>query len=250
MRETTQRRRWIGWPLTVGILLSACGSGGLGGAPTTTPIASPSDAETAQPSVSAEPSASGEPSALPSGPFGAVWQMDPAVAFEDPGSCENHAGLPTQEFGENVAWRISYPGDWSAQESLTGPCMWFGPEPWEPDLENTVPPDEVAIQISVLDGRVTPGSQEFEGGTVTQEEMFTVAGVPAMRYEVSASDGERLVGDGVIWVIGVQGQLPDFDELLIRNYMIVYTSSPDAGQLGERVDVLDRMVATLELLVD
>ena len=200
------------------------------------------------PISSAGPTASPEASALPSGSYGPVWELDPATAFQESASCENLAGAPTQEFGQNVAWRISYPSDWSTQESYLGPCMWFGPEPWEPDLEAPAPPDEVAIVISVLDGRVTPNSPEFQGGSVTGEQEYTVAGAPAVRYEISGSDGDFLVGDGVIWVIGVEGELPDFDELAIRNYLVIYTRSPDSGALAQHVEILDRMVATLQIL--
>ena len=213
----------------------------------TTAAASHSARPSQIPPNSASPSASVEPSVLPSGQYGPVWEMDPVTAFAEPASCENLAGLPTQEFGENVAWRISYPADWSAQEAYIGECMWFGPEPWDADLENPVPPEEVAIVISVLDGRVTPGSQEFEGGSVVREQEYTVAGAPAIRYEIAGSDGELLVGDGVIWVVGVQGQLPDFDEITVRNYLVIHTSSRDSGALEQHVDVLDRMVATLEI---
>jgi hypothetical protein len=75
-----------------------------------------------------------------------------------------------------------------------------------------------------------------------------VAGTPAARYEISGSAGEFLAGDGVIWVIGVQGELPSFDEPAIPNYMAIYTSSTDTSQLADDVEVLDAMVATLELL--
>jgi hypothetical protein len=180
--------------------------------------------------------------------YGPVWELDPATAFQEPASCENLFGLPTQESGQNVAWGISYPGDWSTQQAYIGECMWFGPEAWEPDLEDPIPPDEVTVVISVLDGRVTPNSPEFEGGSVTGEQEFTVGGAPAVRYEISGSDGEFLTGDGVIWVVGVEGELPDFDELAIRNYLVIYTSSPDSDALAQDVEVLDRMVATLQIL--
>ena len=235
------------WPLIVslGLMTTACA---------TSTQDSPSEegatptSEATPTSDPASPSATAQPSALASGAYGPVWEMDPEVAFEDAASCENLAGLPTQEQGQNVAWRAWRPGDWSAQESLTGACKWFGPEPWEPDLESSVPPEEVAIVITLLDGRVTPGSDEFEGGEVTHQEQYTVAGTPAVRYEISGSDGEYLVGDGVIWVIGVQGELPSFEETATPNYMAIYTSSTDTSQLADDVEVLDAMVATLELL--
>lgn len=262
VRRTPQRSRWAGWPLVasvatvaaavaaVGIGLSLVRPGGVGsGSPSPTvltPSTAPSGAaETSAPSVSAEPSVSTEP--VPSGPFGPVWHMAPDVAFTDPQSCENPFGLPTAEEGENVAWRIWFPGEWHAAEAYLGECFWFGPQPWERNVEDPMPPDEVAIVISLLDGRVTPTSAEFEGGTIVSEERYTVDGLPAIRYEIAGSDGEFLTGDGVVWVIGVEGELPDFDRLAIPNYMAISTSATSAGRLVQQVEVLDRMVATLEI---
>ena len=238
----------VPWVLLVAILAACAAPATDGASAAATPASSDSIGPIPSSVSSASPALSPDASALPSGSYGPVWELDPAVAFPDPASCENLAGAPTQEFGENVAWRISHPGDWSTQESYLGECMWFGPEPWEQDLEDPAPPAEVAIVVSVLDGRVTPSSPEFEGGSVTREQEFTVAGAPAVRYEISGSDGEFLVGDGVIWVLGVEGELPDFDQPAIRNYLVIYTSSSDPGALGQHVEVLDRMVATLEIL--
>lgn len=258
VRQTPQRNRWSGWPVVATLATTAAavavvgiglglvdGRDGVGSvSPSPTPISQPS--ATAEPTVSAEPSVSAEP--LPSGPFGPVWQMDPDLAFGDSRSCENLAGLPTVELGENVAWRIWLPGTWHTAESYIGECFWFGPQPWEQDLENRIPPQEVAIAISLLDGPVTPTSHEFEGGSITAEEPFTVDGLPAMRYEIQGSDGEYLNGDGVVWIIGVEGRLPVFEGGEVPNYMSIFTSAAEAGRLAQQVEVLDRMVATLDIL--
>jgi hypothetical protein len=258
VRQTPQRNRWSGWPLVATLATAAAavavvgiglglvdGRNGVGSAsPSPTPISQPSATPGA--TVSAEPSESAAP--LPSGEFGPVWSMDPAIAFPDAQSCENPFGLPTAEEGENVAWRIWLPGAWYTAESYIGECLWFAPQPWEQDLEDPIPPDEVAIAISLLDGRVTPTSGEFEGGTITAEEPFTVDGLPAIRYEIQGSEGEFLNGDGVVWIIGVEGELPVFVEGgPIQNYMSIFTSASGAGRLAQQVEVLDRMVATLQI---
>jgi hypothetical protein len=253
VRQTPQRTRWSGWPLVATLATAAAavaavgiglglvdGRNGVGSvSPSPTPISQPS--ATPAPSVSAEP--------LPSGPFGPVWQMDPDLAFGDSQSCENMAGLPSVELGENVAWRIWLPGAWYTAESYIGECFWFGPQPWEQDLEDAIPPQGVAIAISLLDGRVTPTSPEFEGGSITAEEPFSVDGMPAIRYEIQGSDGEYLHGDGVVWIIGVEGEMPVFREgAAIQNYMSIFTSATGAGRLVQQIEVLDRMVATLDIL--
>lgn len=260
VRQTPQRGRWRGWPLAasfatiaaavavVGIGLSLVDDGdGVGSSvePSASVGASPSVAPS-QASETAEPSVSPEP--LPSGEFGPIWRMQPGEAFADSQSCENPFGLPTAEEGENVAWRIWLPGGWYTAESYIGECFWFGPQPWEQDLEDPIPPEEVAIVISLLDGRVTPTSSEFEGGTITGEVRYTVDGLPAIRYEIDGSDGEFLTGDGVVWIIGVEGELPVFAEgAAIPNYMAIFTSATGAGALVQQVEVLDRMVATLDI---
>ena len=246
-RDNSHMNRRVLWLLVVAVLSSCAAPASEGASATATPTST--DAHPSQsPVSSAGQTASPKASALPSGLYGPLWELDPAIAFQAPASCENLAGAPTMEFGQNVAWGISYPNDWSAQESYLGECMWFGAEPWEPDLEAQVPPDVVAIVIRVLDGRVTPNSHEFEGGSVTREQEFTVAGAPAVRYEISGADAEFLMGDGVIWVVGVEGELPDFNELSIPYYLVIYTSSPDSGALAQKVEILDRMVATLQIL--
>lgn len=271
VRQIPQRGRWRGWPVVaglatvaaavaaVGIGLSLVQPGGVGsGTPSPEPTVSFSGSpapstvlESAAPSFAPEPSLPGpDPSALPAGPHGPVWGLAPDDAFPAPTSCENPAGLPTAEEGENVAWRISFPADWTTQESYIGPCLWFGALLWEPDLEDATPPDEVVIVISLLDQRVTPTSSEFEGGTVTAEDRYTVDGLPAIRYVVEGSDGEFLRGDGVAWVIGTEGQLPSFDGGVTPNWMTIYTTATEAGRLVQQIDVLDRMVATLEITDD
>ena len=262
VRQTPQRGRWRGWPLVatfatvvaavavVGIGLGLVDDGGGVGSASPSPTVFRQPSPTPAPSGSTAPSASAGPSVepLPSGQFGPVWSMDPAAAFPQSQSCENPFGLPTAEEGENVAWRIWFPAGWTTQESYIGECFWFGPQPWQSDLESPIPPDEVAILISILDGRVTPTSPEFEGGTVTGEERYTVDGLPAVRYEVAGADGEFLNGDGVIWIVGAEGELPVFTEGAgIQNYMVLFTSAPDAGRRVQQVEVLDRMVATLQI---
>jgi len=86
------------------------------------------------------------------------------------------------------------------------------------------------------------------GGTVTGEQRYTVDGLPAIRYEVERFDGEFLSGDGVVWVIGVEGELPS--RLFTPNYMTIFTSATEAGRLAQQVDVLDQMVATLDITDD
>src|SRR5688572_13655473 len=112
-RENSHMKLRVLWILVVAILSSCAVPASEGTSAPATPTSS--DFGPSQfPVSSAEPTASPEASTLPSGLYGPVWELDPATAFQEPASCENLAGAPTMEFGPNVAWRVSYPSDWSA----------------------------------------------------------------------------------------------------------------------------------------
>ena len=265
MREvhhTPQRRGWAGWPMVAGlatmagaVVLVAVGLSfmgdrdgtGLGGTPTPTVSPSPSVEATASPPPPQQTAPAIESPAQSVEPE--TWNMEPEEAFGSAGTCENLAGLPTQEYGENVAWRIWYPSEWYTTESYLGECFWFGAEPWTQTLEPPLP-DEVAIVIHILNQEVTPGQTEYAGGAVISEEQYIVDGAPAIRYELEGSGGRVLRERSIVWVIGVQGELPTGEGIVSPNYMTITTSSDEAGRLAQQAEVLDRMVATLEILGD
>jgi hypothetical protein len=253
VRDTPQHgRRWTIWPVVaglatvaaavavVGVGLTLLDRGGVGSGETVIPSPSVVVTPTEQPGPSAVAT---EPpvASAPGGPHGPVWQ--PAEPLAAPASCRNLSGMPTAEYGGNVAYAISYPGDWFTAESYLGECLWFAPEPW-PDagnLENVPVPDEVAILITVAAGDFAPTGTAYE----TQE--YTVAGLPALRYSIEAAPGSEWSEAAVVWVIGVDGRLPS-DELLAPPYLMLSTSSSNPNELAVHSRVLDQMVATLEVL--
>jgi hypothetical protein len=252
VRHTPQRGSgWAGWRLAavlgtvaaavavVGIGLSMVDRGGVGsGSPTPGASASPVPTGTSSPSPAPSTSPTGAP-----GPYGAVWSLAPQEAFPDPVACENRATMPTLEYGDNVGFRVWMPGDWFTAESYLGECFWFAPEPW-PDagnLEASDVPEEVEIVIAVASG-----GDFAPGGEVSALEKFTVDGVPALRYEIQPEEGGELAEPSVVWVIGVTGELPS--DAIDAPPFLTLTASGQAGALIQVAEVLDRMVATLEIL--
>lgn len=252
VRHTPQRGSgWAGWrPVAVlgtvaaavavvGVGLSMIDRGGVGsGSPT--PGASASAVPTGPSSPSPAPSTS--PTGAP-GPFGTLWSMDPQEAFPNPVACENPATMPTLEYGENVGFRVWMPGDWFTTESYLGECFWFAPEPWPGagNLESAEVPEGVEIVIAVASG-----GNFAPGGRVADLEEFTVDGVPALRYEIQPVEGGELAEASVVWVIGVTGELPS--DAIDAPPFLTLTASGQSGALMQVAEVLDRMVATLEIL--
>lgn len=193
--------------------------------PTSTEIASPSD----QPSPSVTPSPTVE--ATPDDTFGPAHSMDPADAFTDPKDCENPAG----------GYRISMPEAWYYNTEFDGfdACQWFAPTTY-PVTDGSSIPNEVAIVLSVQDG-----GDFGPGGEIVSQDAYTVASRPAMRYEVAGEPGGVAPERSVVWIIGLDGELPS--ESTTGAWLLARTGTDRAGDLDENIDVLDRMIATLAL---
>ncbi len=258
MREvdrTPQRRAALGWPLVAAGLAVAAGllavavlttppSGPVGGGPT--PSLSPTASPTVGPSASAlvEPTATPGPTAstgtsgptiapMPSpsaiGPFGPVHGLAPAEAFAVPDDCENSVG----------GYRISMPDDWWYNTAFKAfdACQWFARTTFEVTDGATIP-EEIAIVLKVSDGEYG-----FFDEVISMEE-FTVGGVPALRYEF---EGEgTFAGRSVFWIVGIGGELPS--EANTAPWLMARTSWQLSGDIDENINVLDRMIATLELI--
>ena len=269
-----RRRSWLSSPFVaslatiaaavaaVGIGLSLVNRGGFGTGETPTPSASASPSATATPLASVVPGLSPlpAPSADTVGAFGPTWQMNPEEAFQPSTTCENLSGLPTQEVGPGVAYRISMPDDWFNRRWV-GDCMLFGPEPFEPTDPPAIP-EAAAIWIDVESG----GNFAPDGSVISTEE-YTVDGVPTIRYEIQPSDALPSVGDPsvesglnvalrsilgrnervILWIVGVYGGLPSAASDS-PPYLAITTSSGDPTEFAQHVAVLDRMVATLVVL--
>jgi hypothetical protein len=270
VRDTRQRNRWSGWPLVaglasvaaavalVGIGLSVINGPNVGDGPSSSAQPSPTESASVSSSQtpSAEPVASATepavetlpaPSGEAGGAFGPTWQLDPGEAFGEPATCENEAALPTAEQG-GFGYRISYPADWYANEfgSYISQCMLFGPQQFEAPY-GTVPEEAVIVIDVESGGSFVPGQRGRHGGEIVRTDAYTIAGLPAERHEI------HLVVDGVVtersivWVIGVQGELPS-DAIDSPAFVTISTTATGAGAFIQQADVLDHMAATFGLL--
>jgi hypothetical protein len=261
VQRSDQRRRGFGWPIFTGLATVAAavavvviGLGlldrdeGVGSEPTPSPTASaaPSMSSTPEPSV---PEASASTETTPSGTaeptsgegeFGPIHSMDLEQAFENGESCQVTNVITTVDTETDIGWTISFPEGWYTNEQTDdrSACTLFASEPIEFAGDGTYP------QSVEIVGNVPPGGDFSTGGEITRTDEYTVDGVAAVRYEVAASEGGFSPDPAVLWAIAIAGNLPA--EGNDRPYLILSTGSSDPDELAMRVDVLDRMVATLD----
>jgi hypothetical protein len=256
VHRTTQRRRGIfAWPIlaplvtvaaTVAVVVIGLGllnqPDGLGSEPTPSATSSPSTSPSSTPGASATEEPTGSPTASPTtgeGEFGPIHSMDPEEAFPNGQTCEVTDAIVNTE-PTDLNWSISYPEGWFTNEESTpgrSSCTLFGPEPFE--FSDQGVPESVAITVDI-----PPGGDFSTGGTATSTE-YTVEGVPAVRYEITPVDGGFVTAPTVLWIVGIGGNLPAVGN--DQPYLAFQTYSDDPEQLRTWTEVLDRMVATLDI---
>jgi hypothetical protein len=254
VQRTPQRRRGFGWPVFTGLAtvaaataiviigLNLVGGDGVGSDPTQTPTPSP----TVAPSASASEAPTSSPTAEATteattgqGEFGPIHSMAPEEAFANAQTCEVTDAIVNAEVTD-LTWAISFPEGWFTNEEDTAgrsACTLFGPEPFEFSDEQGVP-DSVAIIIDI-----PPGGDMSTDDEISSIEDYTVDGVAAQRYEIQP--GGFVIEPTVLWIVGIEGNLPAVGN--DQPYLAIQTYSDDPDQLAEWIDVLDRMVATLDI---
>jgi len=260
VQRTPQRRRGFAWPILTGLATVAAavavvviGLGiinppddGIGTQPTPSPSAS--SAATPSASASAEPSASELATPFPSpgastgdGEFGPIHSMAPEDAFANGEGCQVTNVITTVNTESGFGWTISFPEGWYTNQETDdrSACTLFASEPIVFADDGTYP------QSVEIVGNVPPGADFSTGGEITRTDEYTVDGVPAVRYEVAASEGGFSPDPAVLWAIAVAGSLPA--EGNDQPYLILSTGSSDSAELARRADILDRMVATLDI---
>jgi hypothetical protein len=255
VHRTTQQRRGFAWPIFTGLVTVAAavvvvviGLGllnqpddGVGSEATPSPSASPEATESPTPTAPASEGATPFPTAEPSaaeGEFRPIHSMAPAEAFENGQTCEVTNAIVNAE-PTTLTWRISFPEGWSTNEESTelrSSCTLFDSEPvGASDDQSTV-----AIVTETAPG----GDFTTDGASVTTQE-YKVDGYAAVRYEVEPGDGGFVTEPMVVWIVAIGGNLPAVGN--DQPYLIFQTHSDDAGELTAWADVLDRMVATLDI---
>jgi hypothetical protein len=209
-----------------------------------TPTADASESPTAEPSPTPTRDATASPTAEPTagaGEFGPIHSMAPDDAFDNPQSCEVANAIDTVGDETGISYSLAFPEGWFTNEATDrrSACTLFAEEEFAYS-DDAPMPEEVAI-VSNL----PPGGDLGPGGTITSVEEFTVDGRPAARYEIEPEPGGFIREAAVLWVVGVAGQMPA--EGNDRPYLVMSTSSADADELARLGDVLDRMVATIDI---
>ena len=141
--------------------------------------------------------------------------------------CENPEG----------GYAVRYPGGWHTNDgSVTAPCSFFHPEAFE--LPEASEPPPLAVSI----GREPVAFADATGGNpgirIVSSEEVEVAGRPAVRRETD-STGEALFPAGVRaleYLVDLEGET-----------LVAVTRSRGELDFERNRDVLDRIVATLEL---
>lgn len=190
-----------------------------GATPTTQPSSTPATAtETPVPSATASTGADGL------APFVVVPNAAADALFLDRDECENKAD----------GYRVEYPDEWWTNTAVgeVGPCAWFSPTFYQvPDP--SVVPDEIAITITLLSG--DSGSVDE---VISREAGLIGRTQAAVRVEYRLADGGRR------YVYQVQlGPTPEEGPNLLAE-----TSTAMAGDYELNKAVLDRIMATMELL--
>jgi hypothetical protein len=254
VHRTTQRRRGFAWPIftslaTVAAAVAVVVIGlalinqpdGVGSESSPSPSASPAITPSPTPEASTSEEATPSPSAEPTigeGEFGPIHSMAPDDAFANGQTCEVTNAIVNAE-PTTLAWSISFPEGWSTNAESTdfrSSCTLFDSEPVDASDDQST----VAIVTETPPG----GDFTTDGSSVTTTE-YTVDGVAAVRYDIEPRDGGFVTAPMVVWVIAIAGNLPA--EGNDQPYLIFQTYSDDPDAFAEWTDVLDRMVATLDI---
>ena len=195
---------------------------------TASPIPSPTPSATPEPTASAEESESPEETASSSpvegeGGFTFEANAEADSLFIERFTCENL----------DDGYQVDFPAAWNANAEFGGvpPCSWFAATEYEGGGPGEVP-DEVAIEIFVIDGERAHDGEEGD-----RDEGMIGATQPAYRVEVTQ-------GDETAYEYVVQlGPTPEEGPNLVAR-----TTSEMGGDFDLNRAVLDRMMATMEFI--
>jgi hypothetical protein len=159
-------------------------------------------------------------------------------AFPNGQTCAVRDALTSVAEASSIGYDISFPQGWDTNVGTESrsECTLFAPQPYDVRVDG---PGSAAISIDI------PPEGDFgPGGSATREE-YTVDGVAAVRYDIPPEDGGFNPNPTVVWIIAIAGNLPA--EGNDQPYLAISTSSGDPDRMAERTDILDRMVATLDV---
>jgi hypothetical protein len=216
-------------PIAMVLMLAAC-------TPTADATSSPDPTDTPEPtpSATAEPTASAEESESPEetassspvegeGGFTFEANAEADSLFVERFTCENL----------DDGYQVDFPAAWNANAEFGGvpPCSWFAATEYEGGGPGDVP-DEVAIEIFVVDG-----DRGYLVDITERAEGVIGATQPAVR--VIVTDGDVTAYEYVVQL----GPTPEEGPNLVAR-----TTSEMGGDFDLNRAVLDRMMATMEFI--
>lgn len=177
----------------------------------------------AEPAV--EPTSGGSPSETtagdPGGPFSVLPNPEADTLFLERNTCQN----------VDDGYEVQFPAEWNANAEIgagaAAPCSWFSPTEYEVDDPNELPP-EVAITIEYREG----DAGSFDDA-ISREAVIVGETQEAVRVEYD---------DRYLYRVQL-GPTPEEGPNLL-----VQTTTEMGGDYELNRAVLDRMMATMELI--
>jgi hypothetical protein len=218
-------------PIAMLLMVAACVST-TNASPSSEPTATPEPTLTASPEPTPSPSASetespdADPSSTPiEGAGGFTWESsaEADALMEETFDCQNL----------DDGYQVDFPAEWNTNAELgrVPTCSWFAPTEYETGDPGVVP-DEVAIEIFVIDG-----PREYLLEVIDRDRGLIGATQPATRYSVAGNDAEAYE-----YVVQL-GPTPEEGPNLVAR-----TSSLMGGDYDLNRAILDRMMATMEFI--
>ena len=198
--------------------------------PTATAEPTPTASESPEPTPSASAAETDSPEASPS-----ASQIEGEGGFTWEASAEADALMLDRFDCQNLddGYQVDFPTEWNTNAEFGGvpTCSWFAPTEYETGAPGTVP-DDVAIEIFVMDGDRISGGDESD-----RREGFIGATQPA--YRVVVTDGDETA---YVYVVQLGPTLEEGPNLVAR------TTTEMGGDFDLNRAVLDRMMATMEFI--
>jgi hypothetical protein len=218
-------------PIATLLILAAC--------TTSTTSSSSADATTTP-----EPTLTASPEPTPSPSAGATdspdadpssSQIEGAGGFTWEANAEADALMDETFDCQNLddGYQVDFPAEWNTNAELGGtpPCSWFAPTEYETGAPGDVP-DEVAIEIFVIDGDRLPDGEE-------RNRSDGLVGGTQPAYRVTVTDGDETA---YLYVVQL-GETPEEGPNLVAR-----TTSEMGGDFDLNRAVLDRMMGTMEFI--
>lgn len=200
------------------------------------------DASPPTPTATPEPTPSATPEATPSpvatdspGASASSSPIEGGGGFTFDANAEADALMADRFDCQNVdeGYQVDFPAEWNTNAEVgdVAPCSWFAPTEYETGAPGDVP-DEVAIEIFVIDGEREHGGEEGE-------RTEGIIGATQSAYRVEVTDGGETAYEYVVQLGETSEEGPN---------LVARTTTEMGGDFDLNRAVLDRMMATMEFI--